>query len=331
MNGQARHTPPTSPAPTNTSSEAAPGTTTQSTLASPTASARGSSAAWALSAFVACVACALSLTALSACKNPKSQARIVAAIQYAPGDAQLIEPACLNTPRPDLCALKLLITQAHDKGAHIIVTPEYATEQPNPILAPSPGDTPATDKRWPKDGALRQMSELAARHGLYLAINLLTQVPSTNALQLIKETSGPKTHNTLILLGPQGQVLALHNKFELFSGERFTLSPGRRVNVVSTPLGKLGLLVCADLYGDMRMHHRLTQTEGAEIVLVSASWTAQGAPAWPAAFARDWGVFVASANTTKGPGKGGGIFSPKGKTLAKGQRPGITLAVLPSR
>lgn len=259
------------------------------------------------------------------CKKPQSTT-VIAAIQYAPGDASKVDPACTRADRADLCALEALVERAAARGAEIIVTPEYATEQPQAALVPKVDDVPWQDERWAPSGALSKMSSLARRHKLYLAVNLITYTP----LKLNDELDEPKQHNTLIFLGPKGQVLARHHKFELFAAESQTLTPGERVHVVQTPMGRVGLLICADLYGDMRLHHEFTQTKDAQLVLVSAAWTAQGATSWPANFARDWQVFVASANTTQGPGRGGGIFSPKGRPMTTSAKPGFTLAIIPS-
>lgn len=258
------------------------------------------------------------------CKKPQNTT-VIAAIQYAPGDASKVDPACTRADRADLCALETLVVRAAARGAEIIVTPEYATEQPHAALVPKVDDIPWQDERWASQGALSRMSALARRHKLYLAVNLITYTPLGDD----DELDEPNQHNTLIFLGPKGQVLARHHKFELFAGESQTLTPGERVHVVQTPLGRIGLLICADLYGDMRLHHELTQTKDAQLVLVSAAWTAQGATAWPANFARDWDVFVASANTTQGPGRGGGVFSPK-RAMTTSAKPGFTLAIIPS-
>jgi predicted amidohydrolase len=177
------------------------------------------------------------------------------------------------------------------------------------------GDVFVSNARAP---LLTRFSGLARELGIYVALHLETKRDG-------------HLFNTLVALGPGGKVVGVHHKFELFGSERDTHTPGERVMAFDTPFGRVGLLVCADVYGDPRLHDELTGDVGARIVALSARWTVSGATRWQAAFARDWGVYVVAANASRGPGKGGGVFDPKGRALAidEGGQATVTVASIP--
>ena len=230
-----------------------------------------------------------------------------------------LKHSCATEKNKDLCAIQELISQAHAAGALLVVTSEYGLGQsyyePVPVL----GVNPATDSNWGDDLFIKILSKQAAALKIYLVINLQT---------VISVTGGKKYHNSQVAFGPDGTVVGVHHKFELFASEAKDLTPGQDVSVFDTPLGKVGMLTCADLYGDLRLHDKLTRTLGAKVIAVSSLWTANGSVNWPRNYAKNWGVHVLFSNTTNGTGRGGGIFDPKGEALDLRQdmTPGITYA-----
>lgn len=217
----------------------------------------------------------------------------VAAIQFN-GDATTVSATCEK--KEAACGLTHLAKRAADGGAKIVVAPEYALGGIEP--EPTVGETVSK-------GQLGVVSATAAELDIYLVVNMLTQ-------------AAPKRrHNSLIAFAPDGTVVAKHHKVELYAGEKDDLTPGEDITFFTTPYGRVALMVCADLYADPAFHERLA-AESAEIVLVSSQWTVDSAPRWQAAFARDWDVFVVAANSSTGQGRGGGIFDPSGKALARG-------------
>lgn len=242
---------------------------------------------------------------------------VVAGIQYSNGSADKVDAGCQAAPYANVCALSLLTKQAVAGGARLVVLPEYALGVAAEA-APEVGDVPYLELA---DGALPRFSKLARDLAIYLLVDLETRGDDRD------------TFNSLVAFGPDGSVVARHDKFELFAGEGSTLTAGKDATVFDTPFGKVGLLVCADLYGDSRLHARMVQTLGARLVAVSSWWTAAGAPNWPRHFARDWGVYVITANTSVGAGRGGGFFGPDGKVLTEHTepKPGIVFGTLPRR
>ena len=243
----------------------------------------------------------------------------VAAIQYSEGMYKQVDASCAT----DVCAVQKLVAQAVSQGATFVVAPEQGLGQQYLELSPDPGEVPADSKDWAADTLIKTFSQQAKQLKTYLVINLqtYTEQPTT------------KKYNTLVAFGPGGVVLARHYKFELFSSEAKSLTPGKdfATSTFNTPLGKVGLLICADLYGDLRMQDKLTRVLGARVVLVSSFWTAPGAQRWQQSFAKNWGVYVVGSNLVSGAGRGGGIFDPEGQELALYDKntPGVIVADIP--
>ncbi|MFH1132050.1 MAG: carbon-nitrogen hydrolase family protein [Pseudomonadota bacterium] len=251
--------------------------------------------------------------------------QLVAAIQFDANnsDVKAVDPSCASEENASVCAVKKLITQAQAAGAILVVTPEYGLGQEYLEPDPTIGETPAISADWPDDTFIKEFSKQANELQIYLVINLQTYSGSGTS---------EKTFNTQVAFGPDGKVVGVHHKFELFDSEADFLTPGVDVMAFDTPLGKVGLLICADMYGDLRLHDKLTGQLGAKIVAVSSFWTANGGYRWPANFAKNWGVFVISSNTTAGEGQGGGIFDPDGTALdlMTSGTPGVASAAIPT-
>lgn len=125
----------------------------------------------------------------------------------------------------------------------------------------------------PLDGPLvGRFREAAARHGMMILLGSLHErIPG----------DGERVHNTSVLIGADGAVLAHYRKLKLFDvelphlriRESDTIAPGADAPpVVDTPIGRLGLTICfdvrfPDLYQDLRRR-------GAEIIMVPSNFTA---------------------------------------------------------
>ncbi len=89
----------------------------------------------------------------------------------------------------------------------------------------------------------KQMSRLATMYEIYLCLGLL-------------EADEGRVYNTAMLLDPNGEVLLKHRK----NNEKPPFTNGDGVGSVETPLGKVGILICGDLFSDEvvgRLHPEL--------------------------------------------------------------------------
>jgi predicted amidohydrolase len=246
----------------------------------------------------------------------------VAAVQYGTGQAAKVKASCSSNAAPDLCAVMALVDQAKQNSATIVVTPEYGLGQKYYEPVPKNGENPGTSSAWPNDTFIKIASQKAKQHAIYLVINLQTY-------------TGTKPNyvyrNTQVAFGPGGQVVATHHKFNLFGAEKNTLTAGTNVVTFGTPLGKVGLLICADIYGSSTLNSKLAKTLNARVVLVSSYWTVSNSVNWYVNYAKKWSKYTVVANTTHSPGQGGGIYNPAGAALAQkvSTSPSIVYAVLP--
>ena len=93
-------------------------------------------------------------------------------------------------------------------------------------------------------------------------------------------TPPTRCHNTSVLFGPEGSILAAYRKIHLFDvavppdvffQESATVSPGSEPVVVAMPLGRLGLTICYDLrFPEL---YRELGRRGAELLAVPSAFT----------------------------------------------------------
>jgi len=247
-------------------------------------------------------------------KKPASGFK-VAAVQYGSGQAASASSACASSSTPNICALSALTARAASNGAKLVVLPEYALggDQKYYVTAPTVGVTPSIS-----DGLLATFGALARKHGVYLTFDLQTVV------------SG-KYYNTVVAFDPAGKVVAVHHKFNLFGSETKRLTAGKSVTTFDTPAGKVGMLICADIYGSSTLLSRLVKDLGARIVAISSYWTVSGSTGWYKRYTAKYGVYAVVGNTTHSPGQGGGVYDPKGRAMAEttSTSPSVVYAVIP--
>lgn len=113
-----------------------------------------------------------------------------------------------------------------------------------------------------KEGlTLRTMQTLSQEIGSYLHTGSFV------------ENENGKYYNSSYLLSPQGEILSNYRKIHLFgynSKESKLLTPGNKITVTDTPIGKIGLATCYDLRFP-ELFRRMVDA-GAEIFVVCSAW-----------------------------------------------------------
>lgn len=152
----------------------------------------------------------------------------------------------------------------------------------------------------------------------------------------VERGAGDRLHNTGVLVDPTGRIRHVARKLHVFgykSREPEFLSPGDLLEVVETPFGRLGVVVCYDLRFP-GLWQELSD-RGAEFVILPAAWPAARAEQWRVlahARAIEHQVWVVAANAA---GEHGGVelggsslvAAPNGRVIAQaGQEPGTTYA-----
>jgi predicted amidohydrolase len=159
---------------------------------------------------------------------------------------------------------------AEAAGADLVVLPElwlpgyFAFDSYAELAEPLDGDTVSAGREW------------AVRLGAHLHLG-----------SILERDEQGRLYNTAVLIGPDGQTIHTYRKIHVFgyrSREAELLTPGERVDVVHTPLGRLGATTCYDLrFPEL---YRALVDEGAESVVVCS--------AWPAARLAHWRLFTST-------------------------------------
>ncbi|MBM4153698.1 MAG: carbon-nitrogen hydrolase family protein [Lentisphaerae bacterium] len=165
-----------------------------------------------------------------------------------------------------------MVRQAAADGARIVVTPECAVQGYMDATTLTGWTSDTNSPRFvgriaqPIPGpASRQFTELARELGVYVCVGLI-------------ESSDGKYFNSQVLLAPDGSVAAHHRKKALWTpGDAAWCTPGDRpVQVVDSPFGRLGLMICFDFHalpGPLAERH-------ADIVLYSVGWYGPNERSW---------------------------------------------------
>ncbi len=156
-----------------------------------------------------------------------------------------------------------LVERAAARGAKLVATPENTN-----FLGP-----PADKVRLaePVNGpTCARFGGLARALGIHLLLGSFNE----------RAEAPGRCHNTSVLFGPEGDVVAAYRKIHLFDvelseavrhRESHHVAPGREAVVAETPLAKLGLSVCYDLrFGNL--YRRLVR-QGAEVLCVPSAFT----------------------------------------------------------
>lgn len=142
-------------------------------------------------------------------------------------EAAVIQFDCPFDKEEAIDRLEALIGEAA-VGADLVLVAEtpftpYTTVSDFRLLAePVPG--PFSDR----------LGRLAQRHGVYLCSGTI-------------ERDGDRIFNTALLYGPGGDLLHKHRKVTLASCDLTGgFTPGESIEVVETPFGRVGILICLD-------------------------------------------------------------------------------------
>ena len=156
-----------------------------------------------------------------------------------------------------------LVELAASTGARIVALPEYFA-----IMGLKDTDKVAKRERE-GDGPIQQwLSETAAKHRIWLiggSIPIESSVPG-------------KVRNTCFVFDKDGKQVARYDKIHLFNlalgtenfSEERTIEPGKRVVVLDSPFGRIGLSICYDL----RFPELYRAMGDVDIILIPSAFTA---------------------------------------------------------
>jgi predicted amidohydrolase len=144
-----------------------------------------------------------------------------------------------------------LIEEAAKGGAQLVCTTEcfldgYAIKDKTIPLA----DYRALGEPVPDGAYYRRLAALADRLEIHLIAGML-------------EADGDERYNTAVLIGPDGKLIGKYRKHKL-EHEQVRNTPGSETPVFQTPLGRIGIMICADRR-DSDLVKRLA--EGADLLV----------------------------------------------------------------
>ncbi|WP_405161131.1 carbon-nitrogen hydrolase family protein [Nocardia sp. NBC_01499] len=236
----------------------------------------------------------------------------VAVVQFAPG----------TDPTANLSALREHVRSARDRGARVVVAPEYS------MFAVTRLDERVVAVAEPLTGPfVTGLGAIAREFGVYLVAGIVERVAS----------GGDRIHNTLVVLGPDGNLVTVYRKVHLYDAFGFLESEVVAAGVIEPAATftvadvTFGLQTCFDLRFPEGI--RRVAAAGAQVLVLPAQWIPGPAKVdqWTTllrARAIENTVYVAAADQAAPRGAGASmIIDPTGAVLAElGDEPGVLTA-----
>jgi predicted amidohydrolase len=158
-------------------------------------------------------------------------------------------------PEANLARAVTFIEQAAAQGCRLVVLPE--------CLDLGWTDPSARTLAQPIPGAGSDRLARAARHsGVFVAAGLV-------------ERSGEDLFNAAVLIDPAGEILLRYRKINELDLAHDLYAVGDRLGVAHTPLGTLGLNVCADNFADSLAIGHVLARMGAQVILSPSAWAVE--------------------------------------------------------
>jgi predicted amidohydrolase len=223
--------------------------------------------------------------------------------------------------RKNLDRAEELVAAAAAKGANLALLPEALN------LGWTHGSARSAADAIPTGESCARLAAAARRHGIFVCAGLI-------------ERAGEQIFNAAILLNPRGEVILHHRKLNELQIAHGLYAGGDRLGVVRTPLGVLGLMICADGFAHGQSVSRTLGLMGADVILSPCAWAVPAdydnraqpyGQLWLdnyAPVAREYGLWIAGCSNVgpieDGPWQGrrciGGslVVGPQGEPVLRG-------------
>lgn len=193
-----------------------------------------------------------------------------------------------------------MVTEAANQGAKLIALPElwvsgyYLSREEFDVFGETPhGDTVSVFKEKAKE------------------LNVTLVVPFV-------EAEGENVYISTAIIENNGELLASYRKSFLWGREKDVFTPGERdYKVISTSVGQIGVLICADI--EFPEPSRILALQGAQLIICPSVWSIPAEARWDIqlpARALDNTVYVLGVNTVNEGSCGKSKFvAPNGNVL----------------
>ena len=143
---------------------------------------------------------------------------------------------------------------------------EAAANNAKIVLLPEVMDLGWTDPssktmayKIPDGKTCRRLRDAAIKNHIYVCAGIV-------------EKDKDKTYNAAVIIDPSGKVILTHRKINELDIAHDLYDQGDKLNVVHTPLGTLGLYICADATADGNVLSNSLGYMGADIILSPCAW-----------------------------------------------------------
>jgi predicted amidohydrolase len=86
------------------------------------------------------------------------------------------------------------------------------------------------------------------------------------------ERDGGRIFNSAVLINPEGRVVLVHRKINELEIAHDLYAQGEHLRVADTPLGRIGVMICADAFAEGQVISRALGMMGAQVILSPCSW-----------------------------------------------------------
>jgi predicted amidohydrolase len=150
-------------------------------------------------------------------------------------------------------AIKTIDLSQQLDGADIVLLPEAL---PLGWTHPSAGTQaePIPSGEW-----CRALAEAARRNKVWVCSGAI-------------EKAGDCIFNSAVLINADGEVVLVHRKINELEIAHDLYAQGDSLNVVDTPFGRIGVMICADAFAKEQAISRALGMMGAQIILSPCSW-----------------------------------------------------------
>lgn len=105
-----------------------------------------------------------------------------------------------------------------------------------------------------------RMASICKKYGVTIVYGLPEEDPSISAL----------FYNSMVMIGPGGDILGSYRKVHPFDTEKSWCRAGHDLDLVDTPFGKVGMMICWDTaFPEVARAYAL---KGADLLIVSTNW-----------------------------------------------------------
>lgn len=144
------------------------------------------------------------------------------------------------------------IGRAAERGAELVLLPE------------------CLDLGWTHPSARQAAQPIPGRH-----CDVLMAAAAKRGISVVAglvERAGAKLYNSAVVIDGGGQLVHLHRKIHELDIAQELYATGGQLGVVETPLGVLGVSICADNFPESLSIGHVLARMGAQILLSPSSW-----------------------------------------------------------